>query len=337
MTLRRGHFTCRRCRVNAHPLDDRLGVDGLVSPHAQRLICFAGVGQSFDKAAQSLRTLAGLNVCDNTVRKVCDHHGARSRTWQREDLEASRAFQAASGAVEFQTDGTCVNTTRGWREIRLSIFAKREAGQPITDLDDWDDQRLPEPTARVATAVIRTSESLGPQWRRAAARLGIKKTDQITVLADGAKWIWKEVAKNLPGAMGVLDFYHAGEHIYAAAHAIHAADHAAATTWAEDQKRLLLESGADGVLANLRDDRPASQELAAYLDPHRRHTNYLGRLKEGRSIGSGMVEGSCKTAVGKRLKQTGARWKCRRVEHMAALCCLQYSERWDAYWKQAAG
>lgn len=336
MTLRRGYFTCRRCGVNAHPLDDRLGINGLVSPHAQRLICFAGVDQSFEKAAQSLRTLAGLNVCDNTVRKVCDHHGARSRTWQREAPAASHAFRAASGAVEFQTDGTSVNTTRGWREMRLSIFAKRKPGQSITDLDDWDAQRLPEPTARVATAEIRTSASLGPQWRRAAARLGIQRTDQITVLADGAKWIWKEVNKNLPGATGVLDFYHAAEHIYAAAHALHGEDPAAAT-WAEGQKRLLLESGADGVLANLRDDRPATRELAAYLTPHRNHTPYLERLKEGRSIGSGMVEGSCKTAVGKRLKQTGARWKCRRVENMAALCCLRYSERWDAYWRQEAG
>lgn len=337
MTLQRVHLTCRRCGGNAHPLDERLGVDGLVSPHAQRLLCFAGVGRSFEEAARSLRTLAGLNVCDNTVRKVCDRHGARSRAWQREDPEAARAFKAASGAVEFQTDGTSVNTTKGWREIRLSIFAKREQGEPVIDLDDWDKKRLPEPTARVATAAILTSETSGPQWRRAAARLGIKRTDQIAVLADGAKWIWKEVEKNLPGATGVLDFYHAGEHIYAAARAIEGEGTSAATTWAEGQKRVLLESGADGVLTNLRDGPPAALELATYLEPHLKHTNYLGRLKEGRSIGSGMVEGACKTAIGKRLKQTGARWRYRRVEHMAALCCLQYSERWDAYWKQAAG
>jgi hypothetical protein len=337
VTLRRGHFTCRRCGANAHPLDDRLGVDGLVSPHAQRLLCVAGVGRSFEEAARSLREPAGLNVCENTVRQVCDRHGARCRAWLREDPEAARAFKAASGEVEFQTDGTSVNTTRGWREIRLSIFARRPPGQPVIDLDDWDEQRLPEPTARVAAAAIRTSEALGPQRRRAAARLGVKRTDRVTVLADGAKWIWKEVEKNLPGASGVLDFYHAGEHIYAAAHAIHDGDGGAAATWAEGQKRVLLGSGADGMLSGLRAGPPAARELAAYLEPHRQHTDYLARLKEGRSIGSGMVEGACKTAIGKRLKQTGAKWRCRRVEHMAALCCLQYSERWDAYWKQAAG
>ena len=39
-----------------------------------------------------------------------------------------------------------------------------------------------------------------------------------------------------------------------------------------------------------------------------------------------MVEGACKTAIGKRLKQTGARWRHRRVERMASLCCLAYGE-----------
>ena len=77
--------------------------------------------------------------------------------------------------------------------------------------------------------------------------------------------------------------------------------------------------------------------LVGYLDPHAEHTPYRRRLAEGRSIGSGMVEGTCKTAIGQRLKQTGARWKVRRLERMAALCCLVYSEQFEAYWKKAAG
>jgi hypothetical protein len=337
VTLRRTHLTCRRCGANAHPLDDRLGVDGLVSPHAQRLLCAAGIGKSFEEAARSLRELAGVSVCDNTVRKACDRHGARCRVWQRDEPEAARAFKAAAGDVEFQTDGTCVNTTRGWREIRLSVFAKRPRGRPVTDLGACDEQRLPAPTARVASAAIRTSEALGPQWRRAAARLGIKRTDPLTVLADGAKWIWGQVARSLPGAAGVLDFYHAGEHIDAAAHAIHGEGAAAAVGWAEGQKRSLLESGADGILAGLRGGPAAARELAAYREPHRGHTGYRERLRQGLSIGSGMVEGGCKRVIGKRLKQTGARWKHRRVEHMAALCCLRYGDQWDNYWKQEAG
>ena len=336
MTVSRVYFTCRHCGQHAHALDDRLGLEGFVSPHAQRLICTLGVDRSFERCARHLRQVAGLVVCDNTVRKVCDRHGGLMRAWQRQDPEAARPFREAQGDVEFQTDGTCVNTTGGWREVRLSIFAKREPGEPVTDLDDWDEQRMPAPHARVATAAIRTSEALGPQWRRAAARLGITRTAELTVLADGAKWIWNEVEKDLPGAAGVLDISHAGEHVHAAAVALHGAG-AAAEAWYEARRRTLLESGASGLLAELASEPGDVSELVAYLGPHGDHTPYRRRLAEGRSIGSGMVEGACKTAIGRRLKQTGARWKVRRLERMAALCCLHYGSQLEAYWKKAAG
>ena len=336
VTLSRVDFTCRRCGQHAHPLDDRLGLDGFVSPHAQRLLCALGADRSFERCARHLREVAGLAVCDNTVRKVCDRHGGLARAWHREDPEAAGPFRATRGDVEFQTDGTCANTTGGWREVRLSIFAKRERGEPVTDLDAWDDQRMPAPHARVATAAIRASEALGPQWRRAAGRLGVKRTSELTVLADGAKWIWGEAEKNLPGAAGVPDVYHAGEHVHAAAVALHG-EGAAAEAWYERRRRTLPGAGASGLLAELAAEPGDVSDLVGYLGPHVGRTPYRQRLAEGRSIGSGMVEGACKTAIGRRLKQTGARWRVRRLERMAALCCLHYGDQCGAYWKKVTG
>ena len=100
-------------------------------------------------------------------------------------------------------------------------------------------------------------------------------------------------------------------------------------------RRSLLESGGEATLAGLKAGPEAVDDLIAYLEPHAGHTDYPRRLREGRSIGSGMVEGSCKTVVGRRLKQTGARWRVRRVERMASLCCVAYGNQWDAYWKKA--
>lgn len=336
MTLSRVYFTCRACGRHAHALDDRLGLDGFVSPQAQRIFCTLGADWSFERCARHLREVAGLVVCDNTVREVCDRHGGLMRAWQRDAPEASRPFRRADGDVEFQTDGTCVNTVGGWREVRLSIFAKRRRGAPVLELEDWDDQRMPAPHVRVATAAVRASEALGPQWRRAAGRLGIKRADEVTALADGARWIWSELGKNLPGAVGVLDIYHAGEHLHEAAVALHGAG-PAAEAWYRGHRRTLLESGAGGLLRALEAEAGDVADLAAYLEPHRDHTPYRRRLAEGRSIGSGMVEGACKTAIGKRLKQTGARWKVRRLERMAALCCLHYGDQLEAYWEKAAG
>jgi hypothetical protein len=60
--------------------------------------------------------------------------------------------------------------------------------------------------------------------------------------------------------------------------------------------------------------------------------NYAHRLNTGRSIGSGMVEGAAKNLIGKRMKQTGARWVVGNADAMASLCCLSYSAHWDRYW-----
>jgi hypothetical protein len=256
------------------------------------------------------------------------------RDWQRDAPAAAGAFRAIAGDVEFQTDGTAVNTTAGWREMRLSIFAKRRRGRPARGPGGWEQRGLPAPHARVIQAGIRTGDQLGPGWRRLAGRLGLTDTGSITALADGAKWIWAQLSVHLPGVAGGLDIYHASEHLWAAARERFGEGADEVRPWVEARRAALLSGGATGLLAEL--PGPAWAAVRAYFEPHRDHTGYAARLAAGQSIGSGLVEGSCKQVIGRRLKQTGARWKVRRVERMAALCAVQASDQWDDYWAHAA-
>ena len=73
-------------------------------------------------------------------------------------------------------------------------------------------------------------------------------------------------------------------------------------------------------------------ELENYLSAHSHHLDYKMRLSQGQSIGSGQVEAACKNLVGRRLKQTGARWRPRRVNRMAGLCAVMYTDHWKTYW-----
>lgn len=309
-------------------------MSGFVSPQAQRLLCLAGASWSFARASVNLKEFCGLGVCDNTIRAVCQGHGGAMRDWQRDEPTATAGFRQAVGDAEFQTDGTMVNTTAGWREMRLSIFAKRKRGQPASGRGDWEQRDLPAPHARVIQAGIRTGDQLGPGWRRMAARLGLADAASISVIADGAKWIWGQVAGHLPGSVGVLDIYHASAHLWAAARAVLGEGTAEARAWVEARRGTLLRSGASGLLTEMAG--AAWTDWRGYFEPHADHTGYAGRLAEGRSIGSGLVEGCCKQVVGRRLKQTGARWKVRRVERMATLCAIQASDQWDAYWAKTA-
>ncbi len=296
------------------------------------MLCLAGASWSFDRAAAHLQEFCGLSVCDNTIRAVCQDHGGAMRDWQRAAAAAAAAFRAAGGDVEFQTDGTAVNTTSGWREMRLSIFAKRHRGAPVAGRADWEQRDLPAPHVRVIQAGIRSGEQLGPAWRRMAGRLGLRQAAAITALADGARWIWRQLGKYLPGCAGVLDIYHACEQLWAAARA-HFGEGAAAAAWVEGRRATLLCGGAAALVGELAG--AAWEGVRDYFAPHTGHTDYAGRLAAGQSIGSGVVEGACKQVIGRRLKQTGARWKVRRVERMAALCAVQASDQWDAYWTDA--
>ena len=200
---------------------------------------------------------------------------------------------------------------------------------------------MPRPHVRLAFAAIERSSRFGSRWHQWCRRLGILDPSQVTVLADGAKWIWEEKINHLRGAEGVLDIFHALEHISDAAKAVSGDESEETERFRETGRKRLLAEGWDGIAAHLQEaksrtrsapKRSALDSLEQYLGNHVDHLHYAQRLSLGQSIGSGQVEGACKNLVGRRLKQTGARWRPRRVNRMAGLCSLIYSDNWKTYW-----
>jgi Uncharacterised protein family (UPF0236) len=338
------YFVCRHCRLGGHPADERLGVSGGRTRQAERLLCLAGGSWSFDRAAQLLKEFCGLRVSDNTIRAVCQGRGGHMADWQHTQPAASQTFREASGEVEFETDGTCVNTREGWREVRLGVFAKRHAAA-AAEPEAWDQRRLPRPTATMRFAAIERGQRFVKRWSRWLGRLSIGTKTRVYVAADGAPWIWQGVEDHLSQADSILDIYHALEHVASAARALEGEGTQAAAAWRDQAQGILLEEGWPGISAWLHQQRttrrkPAHRQalahLLGYLKRHALRLDYRGRLAAGRTIGSGMVEGACKHVIGRRLKQAGARWRVRRLNRMATLCCHLQSSTWELYWSTAA-
>jgi hypothetical protein len=160
-------------------------------------------------------------------------------------------------------------------------------------------------------------------------------------LGDGAEWIWNAASREFPGCIQVLDIYHGAEHIADAARSRFGEGTAPAKEWLDKGRGLLLSDGWAGLCDHLgqtmaigdtAEDRAPLDDLMSYFATHTERLNYCHRLYTGQSIGSGMVEGAAKNLVGRRLKQTGARWQVANVNRMAELCCLTYRDHWDLYW-----
>ncbi len=117
------------------------------------MITLAGVSWSFDRASVNLREFCHLEVRDDTIERVCQEEGKRGGQWIDTDDAPARAMRTATGQVEFSTDGTCVNTVDGWREMRLTTVVKREPAAPC-EPDRWDDRVLNPPSARLSICAI---------------------------------------------------------------------------------------------------------------------------------------------------------------------------------------
>lgn len=314
-----------------------------VSDEARRVIVLAGSSWSFEQAAVKLEELCRLKTSNDTIRAVCDEEGKRVDQWLRSDRVSAQPLNDARGQWEFSSDGTSVNTTDGWREIRLSVLSKREDALPALPCE-WDDRVLPAPTARLAFCRIADCRLIGARWERIFEHVGVPDDAVLSVIADGAKWIWDQAAKRLPGGNNiqwVVDIYHVSRHLHDCAKVLSGQDSNAARQWASGQLATLLETGGPQFVRSVQrrlDAEPdparraALDKLVGYLRENQDRMWYRQRLAAGRPIGSGLIEGGCKNVLGARLKLNAARWRVQRAEHMGHLRCLQYSNLWKSYW-----
>ncbi len=319
-----------------------LGLDGYLSPRVLRLACRLAADRSFDVAAERLHECCGVTVGGETLRRYCTATGVRVANWVRTDPEAAGPFREAVGEVEVQVDAGKVNTTTGWRDLKVVGFARRPIGPAATPAE-WDSRELPGPTARVVLADIEGIDTFRRDWRVWADRLGVGSGSSVSVLGDGADWIWNAADAQFPGSRQVLDVYHALEYVSDAAKVLYGEGTADALASYESGRSRLLSDGWSGVCEWVADElvredtparRAAVETLVGYLSKHVGRVGYAGRLAEGRSIGSGLIEGTIKT-LGLRMKARGARWVERNAEHMSALVALSNSTLWEHYWANA--
>jgi len=320
-----------------------------VTEHARKLIVTVSTVWSFDNASMKLNDLCSMKVSDDTIERVCQDEGERARKWLRGAHKSggqdplARAFAAAPGEPEFYSDGLKINTTGGWREMRLNLLQKRERALPVTP-EKWKDRVLPEASVRLASCAIADSRLTGAMWKQWSVRMDLCNSRELSVLADGAPWIWEQAHLRLsPAAQWCVDIYHVSEHLHDCAKAMFG-EGVTARTWAQERLEELVKEAGPKFIAQL-DLRirscvdggqvAAMQSLRTYLQGNRDRMWYAQRLRDGKPIGSGAIEGACKK-IGTRLKLNSARWRPRRAERFGALLCLEYTNQMQSYWQSRA-
>jgi hypothetical protein len=343
----RRYWKCTCDAPGAYAADEVLGIAGQrYTRTVQRHCCRLAAETSFASTSKLLQELSGADLCPETVRTMVEGHGKAMARFQAKDAASDEVFRQAAGEVEFTTDAGKINTReQGWKDLKIAVISKREAGAAATP-DSWKSQRLPAAILTLAFAMIAPAKEFRKSWRPRLRRLGVRCLAAVHVLADGASWIWKAVQRSLTGCVQTLDFFHACQHLSKCAERIFGEGTSEARVAYERGRGLLVGQGWAGICAwvgellGVTDEaererrRGATERLLRYFSKHTQRLNYAERLRAGRAIGSGQVEGEAKT-LGLRLKRRGARWNRANVQPMASLVCVQHTCQWDAYWAMA--
>jgi hypothetical protein len=336
----RWHGRCPACGQPGFAADGVLGLEGWLTARARRMACLAGVHDPFRRAEQLLAELAGWSVAAETLRRRCHAEAAAARRHRAGRGGLPEQFAAAAGDRELHLDAGKVNTDEGWRDVKLAVYAGRARAAAAT-ADDYEQRDLPAPAVRGVVAEVEGVRAFGARCRAEAERLGVTAAARLSVVGDGAGWIWDLAGEHFAGAAQVLDVYHATEHLAAAGRAAFG-EGPELQRWLDAARRRLVGDGYAGVCEALR--RPAGAAGAAagladaaggvlnYFCGHRERLGYAVRLLRGQVIGSGAVEGAIKQLVNLRLKRTGARWRAVHVGAFVELRAMADSAEWSEYW-----
>jgi hypothetical protein len=223
------------------------------------------------------------------------------------------------------------------REVKVGALFTHRPPKP-------DERPLRDHDSTSYITEITTASQFGGQLRAEALRRGLAKAKRVVFLGDGAPWIWEIARIHFPGAICILDYYHALEHLTILADALYGEGLPKAKSYFRKWRKDLLKNRVgkiiDHATARLpkggRGRAPAKKQIA-YLKGNRARMQYQTFRQAGYFIGSGVVEAACKSVVGQRLKQSGMFWSLEGASHLLTVRCALLSGWFNAFWSHRNG
>jgi len=354
VNIERPYYLCSDCHKGYCPRDVELDVEGTeYSPGVRRMMAVVGSETSFERGRQQLELLAGIDVTAKAVERQAEAIGddiaqkEKSRATGTLQLELPEILGPAVPILYIEIDGTQVPMVRSelegragrieakparTREVKIgAIFTQtttKEEGRPVRDED-----------STTYTAAIENAEQFGPRIYTEAWERGWSRAEKKVVIADGAEWIWNIADQHFPGAIQIVDIFHARQHLWDLARSLYPSEESKQKHWVMRQQSKLDGGEIEKLVRFLRSIDATNPQLADtirieadYFERNAARMRYPEFRSQHLFIGSGVIEAACKTVIGARLKLSGMFWTLRGANAIIALRCHRLSGKFEDYW-----
>ena len=337
------------------PLELRAGmVEGFWTPHAAKLSALCVSDTTPYRAEGFFAELGMMRPSRSSLDrlpKALNERWDANREGYEAQLRASEQIPTNAVAVAISLDGVMAPMRDSGKAEKKAEARRngrpdkgpagyREVACGALSFYDQEGNRLL--TRRLARMPEAKQKTLKDQLRAELEHVRAERPDLIFVaVADGAANNWRFL-KELGCTIETVDFYHAVEHLKLAVDAAMGASSLKTQAKFEQLRKVLLEQpgGVDIVIKELkRLRRPrtgTSRDYRSgvnYFERHRGRMRYAEFASQHLPIGSGVIEGTCRSVVTDRLKRAGMRWAERGGQAILNLRTWTQSERFDRAWE----
>jgi hypothetical protein len=352
--MERPYYLCPACHRGQIPRDQELDVEGTeYSPGVRRMMAMVGSETSFAQGREQLALLAGLEVTTKAVERQAEALGADIAAQEQAALQQSLQLPLPQLAgpetpvLYVEMDGTGVPVVKADSEGRAGKQSAQARTREVklgcvftqTTLDAQGRPQREEGSTTY-TGGIETAEAFGRRICVEAYHRGWNRAQKKVVIGDGAPWIWNLTAEHFPGAIQIVDLYHARQHLWELSAKLWPRDERARRNWARRRQKQLEGGRIESLLRALRFLSPATPETAElvrhaidYFATNAARMRYPAFRRQHLFVGSGVVEAGCKTLIGSRLKRSGMFWRVRAANAIIALRCHRLSGKFEDYWE----
>jgi hypothetical protein len=353
--ISRPYYLCPHCHNGQFPADVELDIeDTEFSPGVRRMQAHVGQDKPFAQGRQRLKLLAGLEVTTKAVERTTEAIGEDIAA--REQVEIQRAMQLDLPMIVgkpvpvlyVQVDGTGIPVVKketvgrpGKVEGQPAHTREAKLGCVFTQTR-WDPEgfAIRDPGSTTYVGAIETAEEFGKRIYLEAWKRGWSRAEKKVFMGDGSEWIWNIAQLHFPGAMQIVDLFHARQHLWDLVRKLHPNQEAEQKRWMMVHQDLLDEGKIEALVSSLRAIDSSNPEVvekirleAGYFDNNTERMRYPKFRGQHLFVGTGVIEAGCKTLIGTRCKQSGMFWTVRGANAILALRCCQFNGRFEDYWE----